>query len=91
MLHRTIFSARSVSVFLGTTLLFYVALIGTVMDQLKLSKLRVNFTELHGLGKGPINMIKNLSMQSLFCLSDPKPIHLTEISQKRSWNRFIRK
>lgn len=58
MLHRTIFSARSVSVFLGTTLLFYVALIGT--------------------GKGPINMINNLSMQSLFCLSDPKPIHLTD-------------
>ncbi|XP_052677727.1 uncharacterized protein LOC128158806 [Crassostrea angulata] len=56
--HRTIFSARSVSVFLGSTLLFYVALIGT--------------------GKGPINMINNLSMQSLFCLSDPKPIHLTD-------------
>lgn len=29
LLHRTIFSARSVFVFLGSTLLFYVALIGT--------------------------------------------------------------
>ncbi|XP_052677607.1 carbohydrate sulfotransferase 1-like isoform X3 [Crassostrea angulata] len=58
MLHRTIFSARSVSVFLGSTLLFYVALIGT--------------------GKGQINKLYNLSMHGLFCLSDPKQIHLTD-------------
>lgn len=58
MVQRNICTARYVFVFLGSALLYYIAIICSE--------------------KGPMTMVNNLRMHSLFCLSEPKPAHLTD-------------